>query len=94
MTLVAYFGKGLKFLAFEKCWEIPLFKYNCFSEHLRALSPQNALYQVSYYTSPHGSGGALWFHVGRPYICLSVQCQVHWEVSVCIGVWFILSLWG
>ena len=24
----------------------------------------------------------------RPYIC-----QVHWEVSVCIGVWFIPSLW-
>ena len=29
----------------------------------------------------------------RPSVCPYI-CQVHWEVSVYIGVWFIPSLWG
>ena len=46
-----------------------------------------------FYTPPHDSGLVLWFHVGYPCVCLYKR-QVHWEVSVCIGVWFIPTLWG
>ena len=28
-----------------------------------------------FYTPPHNSGGALWFHVERPCVCLSVVCS-------------------
>ena len=31
---------------------------------------------LSYYTPPHNSGGVLWFHVGRPCACLSIQPSV------------------
>ena len=25
-----------------------------------------------FYTPPHNSGGVLWFHVGRPFVCVDV----------------------
>ena len=30
----------------------------------------------NFYTPPHNSGGVLWFHVGRPCVCLSVRPSV------------------
>ena len=54
-------------------WYVLGVEKDCYEERglYIIISAKFKILATAFYTLPHNSGGVLWFHVGRPCVCLS-----------------------